>query len=68
MAGRIHSILPYFLLMKALFLFPFRCIAFVFRIFLWMLTVVVVILGILLPETSRNIRSIIDGVNNALKF
>ena len=58
--------------MKSLFLFPFRFIAFFFRVALWIvvipLIIVIRILEVVAPEIMRPLRQGITGLINIFKF
>ncbi len=58
--------------MKSLFLFPFRVIAFFFRVALWIvvipLIIVIRILEVVAPEIMRPLRQGIIGLINIFKF
>ena len=58
--------------MKSLILFPFRVIAFFFRLLLWMvmipLIIIIRILEVIAPEVMRPLRNAITTTINIFKF
>lgn len=58
--------------MKSLFLFPFRLIAFFFRMILWIvfipIIIIIRILEVVAPELMRPLRSAITTLINIFKF